>query len=82
MHFIPFQYIRNTKSLVKDKPLQFNTVPNGYKDAMQVFNKILKPPIGLLREQGLSSVVYVDETLLRRDTFLECKHNVTNPEPA
>lgn len=32
--------------LVKDKPLQFNAILNGFKDAMLVFNKILKPPFG------------------------------------
>ena len=30
-----------------------------------------------LREHGLFSVAYVDETLPGSDTFLECKHKVT-----
>ena len=52
-------------------------MPEGYKDAVRVFDKILKPPLSYLREQGLSSVVYVDDTLLGSEAFLEYKHNVT-----
>ena len=43
---------------------------------MQVFNKVLKPPFDYLREQALSSVVCVDDTLLGSDTFEECQDNV------
>ena len=43
---------------------------------MRVLNKVLKLPFSYLRRQGLSSVEYVDDTLLESDTFLECKHNL------
>ena len=52
-------------------------MPNGFRDIMRVFNKILEPPWGYLRERGLFSVAYLDDTLLGSDTFLECKHKVT-----
>ena len=58
------------------KKIQFNAMPNGYIDGMQVFNKVLKPPFDYLIEQALSSVVCVDDTLLGRDTFEECQDNV------
>ena len=45
---------------------------------MRVFNKVLKPPFVYLREQRLSSVVYVDDTLLGDDTFEECQDIVLN----
>ena len=45
-----------------------------YIYAMRVFNKVLKTPFAYLREQGLSSVVYVDDTL-SEDTFEECQDN-------
>ena len=64
------------KFLHKEKAFQFNARPNGYIDAMQIFNKVLKPPFAYLRGQGLSSVVYVDDTLLGGDTFEECQDNV------
>ena len=65
------------KFLLKGKALQFNAIPNGYVDAnVWVFNKVLQPPFAYLREQGLSSVVYVDDTLLRGDTFEECQDNI------
>ena len=55
------------------KKIQFNVMPNVYIDGTQVFNKVLKPPFDYLREQALSSVVCVDDTLLGSDTFEECQ---------
>ena len=43
---------------------------------MRVLNKVLKLLVSYLRGQGLSSVEYVDDTLLESDIFLECKHNL------
>ena len=61
------------KFLFKGKAHQFNAMPNGYIDTMRAFNKALKPTFAYLRQQGLSSVVYVDDTLLGSDTFEECQ---------
>ena len=47
-----------------------------YVDAMPFFNKVLKPPFAYLREQRLSSVVYVDDTLLGGDTFEACQDDI------
>ena len=55
---------------------QFTAMPNGYADAMRVFTKILKPPFALLRKFGHLSVVYVDDTYLQGENFLECMHNL------
>ena len=33
---------------------QFQAMPNGYAEAMRIFTKMLKPPVSLLRERGLS----------------------------
>lgn len=44
-------------------------MPNGYTDTTPVFNKVLKPQFAYLREHGMSSVVYVDDTLLGGNTF-------------
>ena len=51
-------------------------MPNGYIDVMQVFNKVIKPPFTYVREQGLSSVVDVDDVLLGCDPFEEYQGNV------
>jgi len=55
---------------------QFEVMPNGYVDAMRIFTKILKPVFAHLRELGHTSVIYVDDSLLGGDTFVECKENV------
>ena len=77
-YFIPVHktHQKFLKLLLKGKAFQFNAMPNGYVDAMRVFNKVLKPPFAYLREQGLFSVVYVGDTLLRGNTFEECQDNV------
>ena len=51
-------------------------MPNGHIDVIRVFDKVLKAPFAYLRQQGLSSVVYVNDTLLGGDTFEECQDNV------
>ena len=51
-------------------------MPNGYIDVMQDFNKVIKPPFTYVREQGLSSVVDVDDVLLGCDPFEEYQDNV------
>ena len=64
------------KFLIKRKVFKFNAIPNGYIDAMRIFNKVLKPLFAYLRKQGLPSVVYVDDTILRGHIFEECQDNV------
>ena len=49
---------------------QFEVKPNEYLDAMRVFTKILKPPFSCLREQGHSSVIYVDDSLFAGDRYI------------
>ena len=57
---------------------QFQVMPNGHLNAMRVFTKILKQAFSCLREQGHSSVIYVDDSLLARDTFLGFDINTVN----
>ena len=64
------------KFMHKKEALDSNAMPNCYKIGMQLFNEILKPSYAYLREQGLSSVIYVDDTLFGGDEFEECQANV------
>ena len=54
---------------------QFLAMPNGYIDAMQIFNKLLKPVFGSLHELGYESFAYVDDSLLLVLTFQGCFDN-------
>ena len=58
-------------------PYRFEVMPNGYLDAMRIFTKLLKPPFSHLRELGHSSVIYVDDSLLAAETYVECVNNIT-----
>ena len=51
-------------------------MPNDYIDAMQIFNKLLKPVFASLHELGYESSVYVDDSLLLAKTFQECFDNI------
>ena len=51
------------------KALQFNAMCNRYTGAMWLFDKNLKPSFGYIWEEGSSSVICVDETLLGGDEF-------------
>ena len=41
---------------------KFTCMPNGYGPAMKIFTKITKVPFSVLRMQGHTSVVYVDDS--------------------
>ena len=59
-----------------NKTYQSTVMPNGYVDAMRVFNKILKPPFCWPREQGFALMVYVDDIFLVGETYKECCDNI------
>ena len=53
-----------------------NEYRNGYSPAMRIFTKITKIPFSVLRMQGHSSVVYVDDFYLQGDSYESCLKNV------
>ena len=53
-------------------------MPNGYGPAMRVFTKLTKVPFSVLREKGLISVVFVDDSYLHGDTYDNCLFNIKN----
>lgn len=58
------------------KLYQFNCMPFGLNCAPLVFTKLMKPVIRKLREQNLTSVIYLDDLLLIGKSFSDCKNNV------
>ena len=64
------------KFVWKSTTYVFNCMPNGYRDAMRVFTKILKPVFASLRERGHMSIIYVDDSFLQGDTQQECYDNI------
>ena len=68
------------KFMWRGVPYQFEAMPNGYKDAMRVFTKILKPAFSYLRELGHKSVVYVDDSMLEGRPASRCSDNVVATE--
>ena len=55
---------------------QLLTMPNGYVNVIQVFNKLLKPPFASLHKIGCESSVYVDVSLFLGEIFEERLGNV------
>ena len=55
---------------------EFKAMPQGYGPAMRVFTKLLKAPFSVLRQLGLLSVIYVDDSYLQGKTYLICLENI------
>lgn len=60
----------------KDQLYEFTCMPNGLACAPRIFTKILKPVFSCLRQQGLCSVYYLDDSLLFGSTVESCLYNV------
>ena len=64
------------KFIYENQIYKFFCMPNGYRDAMRIFTKILKPPFSHLRSRGHTSIVYVDDTYLQSDSYEQCCTNI------
>ncbi len=47
-----------------DQAFQFTVFPQGLSPVPRAFTKLMKPPFAALREQGLTLIGYIDDTLL------------------
>lgn len=52
-----------------------NALMFGLASAPRVFTKIMKPVFAYLRQQGISSFYYIDDSLIEADDFKTCKTN-------
>ena len=52
---------------------QFKVLPNGLACAPRFFTKILIPPFAKLREKGVESFPYIDDSFVVADSFDKCK---------
>ena len=55
---------------------QFCCLPQGYRDAVRIFTKIMKPPLAFLRGRGHINVGYIDDTLFIGYAIGDCKTNI------
>lgn len=60
----------------KDRFYQFICLPFGLNISPYIFTKLLRPVMSLLRVQGLSSVIYLDDILLVAPSADLCRTNV------
>ena len=51
---------------------RFNVLPFGLSSAPRVFTKVLKPVFSKLREQGISVLGYIDDSLIMANSVAEC----------
>ena len=61
---------------VSDNIYQFTCMPNGYGPAMRIFTKVSKVPFSYLRSKGFISVVFVDDSYLKSNTYDSCLQNI------
>lgn len=55
---------------------EFVGLPQGFRDSPRIFTKLLKPALSYLRCQGHTVLIYIDDSLLQGDSFLECSEAV------
>ena len=65
---IPEEYQKYLKFL-REYPLKFTTMPNGYGPAMRALTELLKPPFSFLISEGCFSVIHVEDCYLQGDSF-------------
>ena len=66
MHQAVRKYLR---FVVKKKVYQFTCLPFGLATSPREFTKLLRPVVSLLRQQGVKLHVYLDDWLIRADTY-------------
>lgn len=71
------KYLRFT---FEDKLYEFNCLPFGLCTAPYVFTKLMKPVIGHLRKNGITSVIYLDDLWCKGLSHENCKTNLLYSE--
>lgn len=56
----------------------FTCLPNGLSPASRIFTKTLKPVFSSLRKMGNTNVAYIDDSLLKSNTYQACEQNVAD----
>ena len=60
------------KFLCKSKLLKFVVLPNGLSPGPRKFTKLTKPPLAILRMQGYTVAIYIDDIVAIDQSFEEC----------
>ena len=60
----------------KDQLFQFTCFPNGLASCPRYFTKLMKPVFASLRQQGLLSAAYIDDSYLQGADREECQKNI------
>ena len=56
----------------QDRLYQFKVLPNGLACAPRIFTKLLAPVFAKLREEGVETFPYIDDSFLVADSYEEC----------
>ena len=64
--------------LFANQYLKFMCMSNGYGPAMRIFTKITKVQFSVLRIQGRTSVVHLDNSCLQGESYESCLKNVND----
>ena len=67
-----------TLTFFAEKYLKFVCMPNRYGPITRIFTKISKRPFSILTEKGFLSLVYIDDSHLQDDDYVDWFSNVLN----
>ena len=61
-----------SKFLCNSKLLKFVVLPNGFSSRHRKFIKLTKPPLAMLRMQGYTVAIYINDIIAIDQSFEEC----------
>ena len=60
------------KFFAGSKLLKFFVLPNGLSSGLRKFTKLTKPPLAVLRLEGIVIAIYIDDLIILGETYEEC----------
>ena len=65
------------KFLCNSKLLKFVVLPNGFSPGPRKFTKLTKPPLTMLRMQGYTVAIYIEDIIAIDQSFEECNSGIS-----
>ena len=66
------KHTKYLKFFARPKLLMFVVLPNGLPSGPRKFKKITKAPLAILRLEGITIAIYIDDLIILGETYEEC----------
>ena len=66
------KHTKYLKFFAGSKLLKFVVLPNGLSSGRRKFTKLTKPPLAVLKLEGISITIYIDDLMILGETYEQC----------